>query len=487
MKYTDNIYMELRNNQEQIDEKKSSERIVTLDFLRGLSILVMTFAHCFYHVYDYDWVVEDPTKLFEYPIIFVGLGLFVAFVGTWNTFFLLISITANTLVMFKKAAKGMDEKKLLYKQLLSGFLLYIFGSAIYSFGYYGYFGQSIRGRNTWDTTYEIWSKFFQIHTLQTIAFSIMITAVVNYFLIRNEGYKKIKRNLIIYATLAVSILFATQFVQYWVDSMDWIIPTTFPSYMEIVQTPYWPNIHVQASNASFKAWFMAIIAGDVEPLFPCLSTAFVGAMIGIVVSEKKPSRKLPIIGFIGGLVSMGIGGLLIVLGLPYSIFNQRTALSTHLIQLGGQVITLVVILRLVEYRAKAYIFAKRRFVRYCRKWGMIALSIYGLEILDLLPKWTLNLVLGEKTGINFLLGTLGYGKMTYALLVATYSIIWYDIVIRLWSRVNFKLSFEWVSIRLQGLITKSPSTRLDVDLILNKTKWQEFKEEKSEIKLPIPT
>ncbi len=483
MTFTNNIYMELRDNQEQLDEKKSSERIVTIDFLRGLSILVMTLAHCFYHVFDYDWVVEDPSKLLEYPIILVGLGLFVAFVGTWNTFFLLISITANTLVMFKKAAKGMDEKKLLFKQLLSGFLLYIFGSIIYGFGYHGYFGQAIRGRNTWDTTYEIWSKMFQIHTLQTIAFSIMITAVINYFLIRNDGYKKIKRNLIIYVVLAVSILISTQFVQNWVDSMNWIIPTTFPAYMEIVQTPYWPNIHVQASNASFKSWFMAIIAGDVEPLFPCLSTAFIGAIFGIVLSVKKPTRKLPIIGFIGGIVSMGIGGLLIALGLPFSIFNQRTALSTHLIQLGGQVIVLVAILRFVEYRARAHIFAKRRFVRYCRRWGMVALSIYGLEILDLLPKGTLNLVLGEKTGVNFLLNSLGYGKMTYALLVAVYSLIWYDIVIRLWSRVNFKFSFEWISISLQGLITKSPSTRLDVDLMLNRTKWQEFKEEKSEINL----
>ncbi len=479
--------MELRGNQEQFNEKKSSERIVSIDFLRGLSILVMTFAHCFYHVYDYDWVIEDPSKLFEYSIILVGLGLFVAFVGTWNTFFLLISITANTLVMFKKAAKGMDAKKLLFKQLLSGFLLYIFGSAIYGFGYYGYFGSAITGRNSWNTAYEIWSKFFQIHTLQTIAFSIMITAVVNYFLIRNDGYKKIKRNLIIYVVLAVSILISTQFVQNWVDSMNWVIPTTFPDYMEIVQTPYWPNIHVQASNASFKAWFMAIIAGEVEPLFPCLSTAFIGAIIGIVLSGKTPSRKLPLIGLIGGIVSMGIGGLLIALGFPFSIFNQRTALSTHLIQLGGQVIALVAILRFVEYRARAHIFANRRFVRYCRRWGMIALSIYGLEILDLLPKWTLNLVLGELTGVNFLLNSLGYGKMTYALLVALYSIIWYDIVIRLWSKINFKFSFEWISISLQGLITKSPSTRLDVDLMLNRTLWKEFKQEESEVNLQTPT
>ena len=107
--------------------------------------------------------------------------------------------------------------------------------------------------------------------------------------------------------------------------------------------------------------------------------------------------------------------------------------------------------------------------------------------MDLLPKWTLNLVLGERTGTNFLLNSLGYGKMTYALLVAVYSIIWYDIVIRLWGRVNFKFSFEWISISLQGLITKSPSTRLNVDLMLNKTQWKEFIEERSEVDLHIPT
>ncbi|MHA1303528.1 MAG: hypothetical protein ACTSQE_11050 [Candidatus Heimdallarchaeaceae archaeon] len=63
-------------------KKTSLTRIASLDFLRGIAIFVMTYAHSFYHVYSYDWVIENPSLLFQYPKVLVGIGLIIAYLGS---------------------------------------------------------------------------------------------------------------------------------------------------------------------------------------------------------------------------------------------------------------------------------------------------------------------------------------------------------------------------------------------------------------------
>jgi hypothetical protein len=457
----------------------SLERIATFDFLRGLAIFIMTLAHCFYHVYDYSWVIENPSAFFEFPKIFVGIGGLIAYIGSWNTFFLLVSAVVNTIGMKRAFDRGGNPKKILTKKLLGGIGLLFFGQIIESFGFYGYFGEALRGRNSWNTAYEIKVGFFEISTVQMIAWGLIITSIVNYFLFRKKGVKKVKRNIRAYILLAFFILILTPFVHHWVDNMNWRIPESFPSYMDPVKTPSWPNEHVQALNASLKTWGLVLLAGELEPFFPCLATALIGALIGFILARNRPPRRLPKWGFNAGLFLILTGILLILSGMPYSLFNQRPALSTFLIQLGGQVWVVMFFIRKVEYKGKAESFANSRPVKYLRKWAMISLTVFWLEIFDILPKWFLNISLGRATGTNFLKNTLGYGKMTVAVLIALFSMLWYHALIRYWSRLNFAGSFEWFLIRFQGLVSKKISLRLDVEKMLHKVHWVNFSEKES--------
>ena len=457
------------------DKKKQLERVASLDFLRGLAIFVMTFAHCFYHVYDYKWAIDNPSLLLRYPKVLVGFGLLIAYFGSWNTFFLLLSSTVNTLGMSKSARENKNLEKVLYKKLIAGGALLLFGQIIESFGYYGYFGYLLKGKIRWNDSYEIWSAFFGIMTIQIIGWSLIITSVINYLLLRNNGHRNYLRNILIYFLLAIFVLILTPFVHQWVDSMPWKKPPSLPPYEYMVTTDIrWPNIHVQAYNASFKTWLLILIGGELEPFFPCLATAFVGAITGLTLGFPNPPKVFLKIGALLATISIGLGVLLIILGLSYSIIDQRPALSTELIQLGGQVLVILFILWLVEFKGRGEKFANLRLVRYLRKWAIISLSLFWLELYDILPKWTLNITFGRKYKLNFFDHIFGYGKLTYAFLVALYSIIWYDLLIRLWARVNFKYSFEWFILKFQKLGAKQYTPRINVDLMLNKVKWIDY-------------
>ena len=85
----------------QKNEKKP-ERLASLDFQRGLAIWIMTFLHSFEHLYDYNWVKENPERVLDLPIPVLIAGLTVGFFACWNAYFLLISSTVNSLAMKKK-------------------------------------------------------------------------------------------------------------------------------------------------------------------------------------------------------------------------------------------------------------------------------------------------------------------------------------------------------------------------------------------------
>ncbi len=153
------------------------------------------------------------------------------------------------------------------------------------------------------------------------------------------------------------------------------------------------------------------------------------------------------------------------------------SLSTFLIQIGVQILIIMMILRLVEYRGKGENFANNWLVKIFRRWGMIALSIYALEIFDLIPEWFLNITFGNWFNLNFFDRIFGFGQISYALYVAVFALLWYEGLVRLWAYFNFKGSFEWFLIKIQTFGSKQTSNRLDSKRVLNEIEWMNFNEE----------
>ncbi|MBD3190229.1 MAG: DUF1624 domain-containing protein [Candidatus Heimdallarchaeota archaeon] len=472
--------MDLRvDSQYQISqkEKHSQKRFVSLDFQRGLAIWLMTFLHTFEHLYNYDWVKKDPQKVLDLPLPILVVGLFVGFFASWNAYFLLISSTVNSLSMTKQARKGREINQILLKQLLTGVGILAVGYLTDSLLYNGYLGTAI-STGDWTNTYPLWYRFFAMHTLQIIGWSLIINAIIHSLLMRNKGYEKYRRNMIVYAFLALLVISLSPFIHNWVDNMSWLVPQEIPMEVGLGDHSAWPSIHLQAHNASFKTWVMALIAGDLEPLFPYLATSFAGSMVGLALAKPKPPKRLPAIG--GGIsVSlMGFGGLFLALGF-FTMNNNRPALGNYLLMLGGQLGALFFFLWLMEYRGKSKQIANRHIVKHFRLWGMASLSIYCLAIFELLPRWFLssmiNLIFSEE--VNLLKSSLfGYGQEYLAILVAIYVILAFELMVFLWSKFNFKFSFEWFIIHFTSLGTGSVSQRLNVDLMMNHIHWINIKE-----------
>jgi hypothetical protein len=439
--------------------RTSLKRIASLDFARGLAIFLMTFFHCFYHVYDHTWFVNEPEKILTYPKIVVGIMAVLIFLGTWNTFFLLVSSAVNTLAMVRSTKRRSSPSQVLFKNILTALFLMVADHLIEGWGWYGYLGNGMRTGN-WGAFEGIWHSFFGIATLEIIAWSLIITSIINFFLLRKNGYENYKRNMVIYAVLSSVIIISTQFVHNAVDTL-------------VVSG--WAGGEAGVVNHSFVTWFFVRIGGALEPIFPVLATGFIGAMIGLAVSRPKPSKKLVTWGSIFALICVTAGVILLIVGRPFNIYT-RPLIHIYLIQLGGEIAILMLMFRLVEFRSRGEKFANKRVVRYLRRWSMVALTIYALELYDILPKWTLNLTAGRITGLNFFEKVLGYGDLKWGFLVAIYCMLWYELLLWLWGKANYKFAFEWFMLRFQSIATKTVTDRLNVELMLDRVEWVNYGE-----------
>ena len=449
-----------------------NSRIVSLDFQRGIAIWLMTFLHTFEHVYDYNWVKENPENVFDLPIYVLIIGLTVGFFASWNAYFLLISATVNSLSMTRKSLTGSDPKDIFIKQLITGGGIYMVGIINDSFLYGGYFGVAIR-TGDWSNTYPLWNGFFAMNTLQIIALCMMINGFIHYLLMRNNGHEKFKRNIAMYGFLVVLVVIFSPLIHNLVDNLPWEASTYIPPELGLGDYTKWPNVVLQANNASFKTFILTILAGDMEPLFPYLATSFAGSMVGLALARPKPIRKLPLIGGLSSLGIMGLGGMFLALGF-FTMGNNRPALGNYLLMLGGQLGAIFIFLWLVEYRGRVKKFAERKIVKHFRFWSIISLSVYCLAIIELLPRKIFGVIynLIFSAEYNFMHTSLfGYGEELHALTMAVTVILFFEMVLYYWSKINFKFSFEWFIIGSAALKTKKRSSRLNVKHILDEVIW----------------
>ncbi len=219
-----------------------SKRIASLDFARGLAIFLMTFFHSFGHVFDHSWFLEDSDKLFDYPKIVLIPLVVLLYLGTWNSFFLLISCCVNTLGMIRGANRKANLEQMLTKRLVTG--VFLLAIDIFTEGvlYNGYLGTAIISKD-WGNFNPFLDSFYKIKTLQIIAWSIIVTSIITYFLLRKDGHERFRRNMKIIGLLTIAVFIATPVIHNLVDNMPWVVPEGLQG---------WPEVEVQIHNASFK-------------------------------------------------------------------------------------------------------------------------------------------------------------------------------------------------------------------------------------------
>jgi len=67
------------------------------------------------------------------------------------------------------------------------------------------------------------------------------------------------------------------------------------------------------------------------------------------------------------------------------------------------------------------------------------------------------------------------GEEYKTLIFAVIAILFFELLIYLWSKVNFFLSFEWFITKSVSLVTKQTTYRLEVNAMMNKIHWIDYK------------
>ncbi len=455
--------MDLQSPSSSEELPKIPKRLVTLDFLRGVAIFGMTLFHILFKMYDVEGFMANQEEILKFPIILlIIMGLF-AYLGSWYGFFLFISSVVNSYTFIRKTKADISPLKSLLKQITTGVVLIILAYFIEGIlGYYGDIGYSIRTLEWTNFAYfKVEVLWFQ--TLQIIGICLVINGLLMYILMRNKGYEKVIRNIAIFACLILFVIVLTPFISNWISNSTWLYPSGEFG---------WPDIEFVYHNRSARTWFLTIVNGPKQPLFPYLASSFIGALIGMLLADPIPPKKILLWLSLVGVLMIIAGLILIVLGLPFTFLEQPPAITTYLLRLGGQVCLLMTLLALIEYRGKGKTFANRRIVKFFRRWSILSLTIYSLHILELLPRWILSLILQKLPGYNFMEeGIIGRGQELWMFLAIAYILLFYELAIRLFIQFKMKGSFEWLLVKVQALFKGVKSSKIISDLLGDEIQW----------------
>ena len=176
-------------------------------------------------------------------VIMLMAGLYF---GGWAGLFLMVSMASNMISMYNNLERGKTIASVVLKQVLGGFILLIFSFLCEgTLQYYGVFQTIIQGAPDWSRI--LW-KGYTMETIATIAWCMIINEIVQGLLSINGGYNKIRRNIIIYAILAIIVIIVTQPLWNWlytnitIDGIKGYPFATYPNSTTIssIEKPDYP-------------------------------------------------------------------------------------------------------------------------------------------------------------------------------------------------------------------------------------------------------
>jgi hypothetical protein len=405
------------------------------------------------------------------PLFLMILMLVLLFFGGWAGFFLMISSIGNMISMFKGLEKGQSAKSLAIKQIIGGFLLLFFAYLSEGIiGYKGAIGELAKGNENWWQL--IFTRGYHTETIHAVAWCVIINGIVQAILSYNGGWKKIKRNIKIYAILAVIIIAVTQFVWNGFDALAGESWANGSNELITGGSVEWDRGHLLYYDffTNFLYIFAAPWAGSVEPLFPFIAVSFIGSMIGLYLMkrkdepENKDTKTLKIgigIGFFIALAGFLIMVFMIIEGADAVYFFREgsniPALNTDfqwlawfLFVTGSQIGAILFILRVVEFRGKSKQFAKKTL--FFRRFGFVAFSVYNFQMIDIVAVLLVGLIPGIAP---FVWGQGGHFYLNDIWFALIGIFVLWGVVLWLWEKVNYVFGLEWFIAKISAVLIPS--------------------------------
>jgi len=446
-------YQEISNSSDK-KESKPSERLKSLDSLRGFAIFCMVLFHGF-QLLEID-LMGVASSLTDNPAAKV-----IEFMARMAGIFVLISGISNSMSIYSRYSKGTTNgKKVIIESFITGLWLIVLERVVYRFVDRPVTGGGIYDFDQGPTYYSIilgyletgeyhpiplYPTFFSSGALSMMGLSLMFYSILLVILFRNDGYKKNHRNLLIVGILATCIIIIS------------------PMIIEVLR-PVWVQALIDENYG--KAILIGFLVGDSDPMMPFLGFAFYGVVIGIAIKGINkgdiPKRNFL---FFGVLIS----AIYIILGaIGYKIFGEPPVehilrslpiQTTHL-QIGIMIliVTLLVYSEIskktkeIEETTKINntedkkLIKKNKRITFLQLFGKFSLTMYLLEsffgsvikilILDkIFPGWAQNIAL----------------VVCYSFIIV---ILWV-LICKVWIKYGQIGSFDWMTGQIKKKLRKA--------------------------------
>jgi len=450
---------------------RRARRFASLDFMRGLAIVMMVCLHGVDTVLDQNALLANINNQ---PLIGVASVFVLPFLGGLAGFFLLTSAISNMVSMRRQQEKGLSVKGLIYRQVFGGVLILVFAMLAEALiGYNGAFGQLVRdlgGVYRWDAYIQIaLSRWNQFETIHTIAWCLILSGIIQGLLSRNGQWKNPRHLMKGYAIIAVIVVALT--VPVWLGVGQLVPGYPWAKTLASGLRLYTPVIGVDNLGYVLISPFLAALAAPMEPIFPYLAVSCVGSIVGIAMSQKPELIPKDFVKkvLIGGLVAFIVGGVGVIatfiqvmkaggflqaitmwvdipshrnwfpddIARTYSVYlNDSAWLWQFLVLNGFTIILAMMIIYLVDWRGAGHSFANNRLIRFVRRFGFTAFTNYNNQWIYFLAWIAVSSVITGQRRIDMLWdGTL---------MVLFGSLLVYLLVLIAWERVGFIGSIEWM-------------------------------------------
>jgi hypothetical protein len=279
-------------------------------------------------------------------------------------------------------------------------------------------------------------RLFFATALTMVAWGIIFTALFLVVLTRNGGQHKRLRN---YLVLGVA---GTVFI--------W----TFPWMQDLVRP--WleqPVTLLGLPGALIASW----LAGPMDPIFPYVGFTLYGVIFGMMLVDKVPRSTLLAYGYgLGGVYSV-VGYVLVKIYGFWNVDFDTPDLVPLISIVGPIILTLTATMHLMDLRSAKVKAGWVRRTRLLRTFGILSLTAFVMEgPFSAVIRRIVELFLPDFTR------DAGFIFLVFAPLIL---VLWV-VILKLWSRVRFAGSLEWLMIRGIGALTGKQSDRLNVDELL---------------------
>lgn len=384
----------------------------------------------------------------HWSIIF--LGFLFMLTASFRSFFLMISAVVNTVSMQYNLLSGQKPGIVWKKQLISGSITYVAGLLAEGiFSHNAFIPISIESQTL---SPEFLTRSLHCETLMVIGLSMIIISTIHFFLSINKGYLRYKRNFVVYVILGLMTLFLTPYIRQ-IYSLPYVGVDPGDGYYEV-------------SNVGefFKNLGLSPIFGIPQPLFPFFATACIGTSFAIYLTNTDkllyPIRIIQIGKIVAAIMILtGTSIVLTRLDEIYLMFEQQFdvhPLWFWLMTNGFQLIIIVWFLGMNEFNRKKTGKNYLKHTLLLRRWGILSMSIF---LWQAYPELLLRYLGTWITPYDFITRH-STPAIPMLILMLTTTAIW-DGIIRLWEKIQFKGSLEWIM-----QIIKKGKRQVDVQGIL---------------------